>query len=61
MFVLKRLDDALDHGDRIYGLVAGVGLSNDVAATCWPPAAKVSSGPCGWPIKRRAGAPATST
>ena len=29
MFVLKRLDDALEHGDRIYGLVAGVGLSND--------------------------------
>ena len=29
MFVLKRLEDALEHGDRIYGLVAGVGLSND--------------------------------
>ncbi len=29
MFVLKRLADALDHGDRIYGLLAGVGLSND--------------------------------
>ena len=29
MFVLKRLDDALAHGDRIYALVAGAGLSND--------------------------------
>ena len=29
MFVLKRLSDALEHGDRIYGLLAGVGLSND--------------------------------
>ncbi|MGE3819739.1 MAG: beta-ketoacyl synthase N-terminal-like domain-containing protein, partial [Isosphaeraceae bacterium] len=30
LFVLKRLDDALSHGDRILGLVAGVGLSNDL-------------------------------
>ncbi|MFO0952254.1 MAG: beta-ketoacyl synthase N-terminal-like domain-containing protein [Isosphaeraceae bacterium] len=30
VFVLKRLDDALRQGDRIYGLVAAVGLSNDV-------------------------------
>ena len=29
MFVLKRLDDALEQGDRIYGLVAAAGLSND--------------------------------
>jgi acyl transferase domain-containing protein/3-hydroxymyristoyl/3-hydroxydecanoyl-(acyl carrier protein) dehydratase len=29
MFVLKRLEDALEHGDRIYGLVASSGLSND--------------------------------
>jgi acyl transferase domain-containing protein/3-hydroxymyristoyl/3-hydroxydecanoyl-(acyl carrier protein) dehydratase len=29
MFVLKRLEDALEHGDRIYGLVASLGLSND--------------------------------
>ena len=29
MFVLKRLSDALDHGDRIYGLVVAAGLSND--------------------------------
>ena len=27
--VLKRLDDALAQGDRIYGLIRGVGLSND--------------------------------
>jgi acyl transferase domain-containing protein/3-hydroxymyristoyl/3-hydroxydecanoyl-(acyl carrier protein) dehydratase len=30
MFVLKRLTDALAHGDHIYGLVAGIGLSNDI-------------------------------
>ncbi len=29
MFVLKRLADALDHGDRIYALVVAAGLSND--------------------------------
>ncbi len=30
MFVLKRLEDAIRHGDHIYGVVAGIGLSNDV-------------------------------
>ena len=30
MFVLKRLDEAQAHGDRIYGVVAGIGLSNDI-------------------------------
>ena len=30
MFVLKRLDDALAHGDQIYAIVAGIGLSNDI-------------------------------
>ena len=30
MFVLKRLDDAIRHGDHIYGVVAGIGLSNDI-------------------------------
>ncbi|MFO0908170.1 MAG: polyketide synthase [Isosphaeraceae bacterium] len=30
MFLLKRLDDALRDGDRIYALLAGVGVSNDV-------------------------------
>ena len=30
MFVLKRLDDAIGHGDHIYGVIAGIGLSNDV-------------------------------
>lgn len=30
VFVLKRLGDALRQGDRIYGVVAAVGLSNDV-------------------------------
>jgi PfaB family protein len=30
ILVLKRLPDALDHGDRIYGLIRGMGLSNDM-------------------------------
>ena len=30
MFVLKRLEDALAHGDHIYAVVAGIGLSNDI-------------------------------
>ena len=30
MFVLKRLTDAIAQGDHIHGVIAGVGLSNDV-------------------------------
>ena len=30
LFVLKRLGDALRQGDRIYGVIAGIGLSTDV-------------------------------
>lgn len=30
VFVLKRLDDALTHGDDILGVIAGIGLSNDI-------------------------------
>jgi acyl transferase domain-containing protein/3-hydroxymyristoyl/3-hydroxydecanoyl-(acyl carrier protein) dehydratase len=30
IFLLKRLDDAVRHGDRILGVIAGIGLSNDV-------------------------------
>ena len=30
MFVLKRLSDAIRHDDHVYGIVAAVGLSNDV-------------------------------
>ncbi len=30
MFVLKRLADAVRQGDTIYGVIAGIGLSNDV-------------------------------
>ena len=30
MFVLKRLSDAQRQGDTIYGVIAGIGLSNDV-------------------------------
>jgi acyl transferase domain-containing protein/3-hydroxymyristoyl/3-hydroxydecanoyl-(acyl carrier protein) dehydratase len=30
ILLLKRRADALAHGDRIYGLIAGIGLSNDI-------------------------------
>jgi acyl transferase domain-containing protein len=29
MFVLKRLEDALNHGDHVYGILAGIGMAND--------------------------------
>ncbi|MEX2185191.1 MAG: beta-ketoacyl synthase N-terminal-like domain-containing protein [Pirellulales bacterium] len=37
VFVLKRLDDALAHGDRIYAVIAGCGLSNDVGGNLMSP------------------------
>ena len=35
--VLKRLADALQQGDRIYGVIRGIGLSNDVAGSLLAP------------------------
>ena len=49
------------HGDHIYGVVAGIGLSNDVHGDLLAPAPRDSSARCGWPTSRPAGAPATST
>jgi acyl transferase domain-containing protein/3-hydroxymyristoyl/3-hydroxydecanoyl-(acyl carrier protein) dehydratase len=40
MFILKRLADALKHGDRIYALLTGVGLSNDVQGDLLAPSAE---------------------
>lgn len=37
MFVLKRLSDAVRAGDRIYGLITGIGLSNDVGGSLLAP------------------------
>lgn len=37
MFLLKRLDDALAAGDRIYALIKGVGLSNDIGGNLMSP------------------------
>lgn len=37
LLVLKRLEDALAHGDFIYGLVAGIGLSNDMSGNLLAP------------------------
>ncbi|VTR99523.1 3-hydroxyacyl-acp dehydratase : Polyketide synthase family protein OS=Singulisphaera acidiphila (strain ATCC BAA-1392 / DSM 18658 / VKM B-2454 / MOB10) GN=Sinac_3637 PE=4 SV=1: ketoacyl-synt: Ketoacyl-synt_C: ketoacyl-synt: FabA: FabA [Gemmata massiliana] len=38
VFVLKRLSDALAHGDTIHGVIAGVGLSNDMHGNLLAPA-----------------------
>jgi acyl transferase domain-containing protein len=37
VFVLKRLSDAIAVGDRIYGIIAGIGLSNDRGANLLAP------------------------
>ncbi len=37
VFVLKRLSDAVAHGDHIYGVIAGIGLSNDRGANLLAP------------------------
>lgn len=37
VFVLKRLSDAIRHGDHIYGVIAGIGLSNDRGANLLAP------------------------
>lgn len=37
MFMLKRLQDAIDAGDNIYGCIKGVGLSNDVDGSLLAP------------------------
>lgn len=40
MFVLKRLDDAIGHGDTILAVLAGEGLSNDVEGNLLAPASE---------------------
>ena len=37
MFLLKRTEDALAHGDRIYGIIRGIGLANDVGGSLLAP------------------------
>ena len=37
VFILKRLSDALHAGDHIYGIIAGIGLSNDRGANLLAP------------------------
>ncbi len=37
VFVLKRLTDAINSGDHIYGVIAGIGLSNDRGANLLAP------------------------
>ncbi len=37
LFLLKRTADAVAHGDRIYGIIRGVGLANDVGGSLLAP------------------------
>jgi len=37
LFLLKRTSDAVAHGDRIYGVIRGVGLANDVGGSLLAP------------------------
>ena len=37
LFLLKRTTDALAHGDRIYGVIKGIGLANDVGGSLLAP------------------------
>lgn len=37
ILMMKRLADALKHGDRIYGLIRGIGLSNDMRGNLLAP------------------------
>ena len=37
MFVLKRLDDAISDNDKIYGVIRGIGLANDVGGSLLAP------------------------
>ncbi|HBA86619.1 MAG TPA: type I polyketide synthase [Geobacter sp.] len=39
IFVLKRTEDAVAQGDRIYGVIRGIGLSNDVGGSLLAPMA----------------------
>ena len=40
IFVLKRLSDALRHGDHIHGILAGWGLANDIEGNLLAPASE---------------------
>ena len=40
LMVLKRLSDALQDGDRIYGTIAGIGLSNDTDGSLLAPSSE---------------------
>ena len=37
LFLLKRTEDAVAHGDRIYGVIRGVGVSNDIGGSLLAP------------------------
>ena len=39
IFLLKRTEDAVAHGDKIYGVIKGIGLSNDVGGSLLAPLA----------------------
>lgn len=40
LFVLKRLDDAFKNGDRVHGVIRGIGLSNDIEGNLLAPSSE---------------------
>ena len=55
IFLLKRTADAVAHGDRIYGVIRGIGLANDVGGSLLAPlsegqlrAMRAAYAQCGW-------------
>ena len=60
LFVLKRLDDAIRHGDTIHGVIRGIGLSNDVHGDLLAPSSEGQLRAMRRPTSRRAGRRATS-
>ncbi len=57
LVVLMRLAEALRAGRRIYGVLAGIGLSNDLEGNLLAPSSEVRSGPCSPPMPPPAGRP----
>ncbi len=60
ILVLKRLADAVADRDHIYGLIHGVGLSNDMRGNLLAPDSEGRYAPCAKPMKPPAGLPMMS-
>ena len=61
ILVLKRLEDALNDGDTLFGIIRGIGLSNDMRGNLLAPDTEGQVGPCRQPTRLPGGAPLTWT